>query len=297
MIKTLISTVVITAVCTLACVSTVYAADPTPTPATGTICQPLYGGGQICPQVDNILLDKKVANPSTSEFVDNLGPTDPAYQANQPIFFKVTITNKSTQTVSGITVKDIFPQYVSYVSGGNGKYDKNSKTLTISIDKLGVNESKTFNLTGITSSASQLPQDQPGMCMGNQSQAQFNGKTAQDNAQFCILRQEYSGQKGGSFPSSTDTNKGGTNTPQTQPGENKGGIVVPTQAPITKGGVLEVQATKGGIVEVPQTTKGGMPVYQPGPVQTTPPTGPEALPLLGLIPAAIAGFALRKKSL
>lgn len=44
-----------------------------------------------------------------------------------------------------------------------------------------------------------------------------------------------------------------------------------------------------------QTTKGGLPVYSPSTTSQTPPTGPEALSLLGLIPAAAAGFWLRKK--
>lgn len=42
--------------------------------------------------------------------------------------------------------------------------------------------------------------------------------------------------------------------------------------------------------QVVGTTKGGLPV-------TTPATGPEMLPIMALIPSALAGFALRKKSL
>ncbi len=44
------------------------------------------------------------------------------------------------------------------------------------------------------------------------------------------------------------------------------------------------------------TTKGGLPVYPPTQTKTTPPTGPEALALIGLIPAAGAGFWLKKKA-
>lgn len=44
------------------------------------------------------------------------------------------------------------------------------------------------------------------------------------------------------------------------------------------------------------TTKGGLPIY-PAPVMVkTPPTGPEMLPLIGLIPGGIGGLLLRKKS-
>lgn len=48
--------------------------------------------------------------------------------------------------------------------------------------------------------------------------------------------------------------------------------------------------------KVPITTKGGFPVLSPIPVYTTPSTGPESLALFGLIPTAMAGWFLRKKS-
>ena len=44
------------------------------------------------------------------------------------------------------------------------------------------------------------------------------------------------------------------------------------------------------------TTKGGLPVYSAPSMSQTPATGPEMLPLLGMIPTALAGFALRRKS-
>ena len=43
-------------------------------------------------------------------------------------------------------------------------------------------------------------------------------------------------------------------------------------------------------------TKGGLPVNQPVQTTTTPNTGPEALSIIGLIPAAAAGFWLRKRT-
>ncbi|MFH1536237.1 MAG: hypothetical protein ABIC96_04200 [Patescibacteria group bacterium] len=43
-------------------------------------------------------------------------------------------------------------------------------------------------------------------------------------------------------------------------------------------------------------TKGGLQVFSPSDAKTTPATGPEALPLLALIPTGIIGFLLRKKS-
>jgi hypothetical protein len=45
----------------------------------------------------------------------------------------------------------------------------------------------------------------------------------------------------------------------------------------------------------PPTTKGGLPVHPPTQTKTTPPTGPEALSVIGLIPMAAAGWYIRKK--
>lgn len=42
------------------------------------------------------------------------------------------------------------------------------------------------------------------------------------------------------------------------------------------------------------TTKGGLPVFPSPKVVTTPPTGPELIPLIGLLPAGIGGWFLRK---
>lgn len=44
------------------------------------------------------------------------------------------------------------------------------------------------------------------------------------------------------------------------------------------------------------TTKGGIPVYPTTKAKTTPKTGPELLVLIGAIPAALSGVALRRKS-
>jgi uncharacterized repeat protein (TIGR01451 family) len=41
-------------------------------------------------------------------------------------------------------------------------------------------------------------------------------------------------------------------------------------------------------------TKGGLPVAPPSKVTVTPPTGPEMLPLIGLLPAGIGGWFLRR---
>lgn len=43
-------------------------------------------------------------------------------------------------------------------------------------------------------------------------------------------------------------------------------------------------------------TKGGFPILPSSPIKTAPATGPEMLPLIGLIPMGLAGVFLRKKA-
>lgn len=73
------------------------------------------------------------------------------------------------------------------------------------------------------------------------------------------------------------------------------------------GGEIKCEATQSAdkkitatstepVVTNPPTTKGGLPVDTPPPATQTPGTGPEALGLLSLIPAAAAGIFLRRKT-
>lgn len=212
--------------------------------ASGTNnCQPIYGGGQTCVQEGNISINKTVQNPQTNAFVDNLGVNDPKYGPGFQVTFQLTVTNTGSTTLSKVTVRDIFPQFVDFASGP-GNFDANSKTLTFDLNDLKPGESRTFNLVGRVVSSDKLPQDQGISCVINQSTATAEGKTSQDNAQFCIEKK-----------------------------------------------LIALQPTG-----VPGTTKGGLKVFPPQQVTTTPNTGPEMLPLIALLPAGGFGYFLRRKS-
>lgn len=210
-----------------------------------TVCQPIYGGGQTCVQQGKIVINKTVQNPSNGAFVDNLGVNDPKHSPDQTVTFQLTVTNTGDTTLSKITVKDIFPQFVSFVSGP-GNFDSNTKVLTFDVANLATNESRTFTITGKVAGSGDLPSDQGITCVVNQSTAVSDSQTSQDNAQFCIQKQ-----------------------------------------------VLGAAPT----VSVPTTTKGGLKVFPAPQVTTTPPTGPEMLSLIGLIPTGALGFFLRKKAI
>lgn len=192
-------------------------------------CIPTYGGGTTCPE-SNLTVNKLVAHPKTGSFVENLGSNDPKYSSDQTVNFQIVITNSGNTVLNQVTVRDIFPTQVTYVSGA-GNYDANAKILTFEVANMQPGESRIFVVTAkVTGPVN------PGVsCVVNQAIASNMGKTAQDNASFCI--------------------------------------------------------------ESTVTTKGGQKVFEQPKVTTTPPTGPEALALVGLIPTGALGYFLRKKSL
>ncbi|HSX40136.1 MAG TPA: hypothetical protein VLF68_00840 [Candidatus Saccharimonadales bacterium] len=207
--------------------------------ATSTTCQPIYGGGQNCVST-GLTLTKMVQNPQTGAFVNNLSANDPRFSPGQTVNFQLSVTNNGSTQIGTVTVKDTFPQFVTFASGP-GTFDSGSNTLTFTMTNLAAGETRTVNLSGTVAGANSLPSDQGITCPVNQANATAdNGQTAQASSQLCIQKQG-----------------------------------VPT-------------------ANVP--TKGGLTVFPAPTVTTTPPTGPEALALLGLIPTAAAGFVLRKKS-
>jgi uncharacterized repeat protein (TIGR01451 family) len=151
-----------------------------------TSCQPIYGGGESCNQTGNVILDKTVQNPSNGLYVNSLNVNDPKYAPGQTVNFQITIRNTENSTLSNVEVKDILPQFVSFVSGP-GSFDANTNTLTFNIGNFPANEARTYTIQGKVASAGSFPFSEGTTCVVNQSIMNVsNGQSAKDNAQFCI---------------------------------------------------------------------------------------------------------------
>lgn len=189
-----------------------------PTANASESCQQIYGGGETCtnPQIS---INKLVKRPDNSDFVDNLGINDAKYKADQNVTFRITVTNTGNKNLSNVQVKDILPDFVTFVSG-NGDFNTDDKTLSFNIDTLKTGESKSFDVVVKVVSNDNLPNDQGIVCVTNHTEATAEDQNVDDNAQFCIEKPTL-----------------GTSTP-TQPGST-----VPT-------------TTKGGLpILPPQTVK------------------------------------------
>jgi len=161
-------------------------------------CQPIYGGGQTCITSTNILINKRVQNPNNGQFVDNLSINDPRFVANQNVIFQLVVTNTGNTNLDKVVVKDIFPQFINFVSGP-GNFDTNSKTLTFEVNNLVAGESRTFSVEGRISTDKDLTAGSGINCIVNQATAQIvsNGQMSQDNSQLCIQKGVAPTTKGG----------------------------------------------------------------------------------------------------
>ncbi len=198
-------------------------------------CQPIYGGGQTCVTTGNILVNKKIQNPQTGEFVDNLNLNDSRFAPGQSVVFQILLTNTGATTILQTKVTDLLPTFITF-QAGPGNFDSNTRNLTFTVDNLTSNETRPFTFQARVLDAKDLPD---GVTCDPRTKnlvtATTNtGQTSQDTASFCV-------EKG-------------------------------------------------------LTTKGGFPVFPPPKVFTTPPTGPELIPLISLLPGGAFGWFLRKKS-
>jgi uncharacterized repeat protein (TIGR01451 family) len=236
-----------------------------PTAYADTNCQSIYGGGENCGS-GNITVEKLVLNPTTNQYVNNLGTNDPAYKPLSPIFFKIIVKNTSTTNLNNITVNDTIcsgvkktcqnPEFVDFVSGP-GNFNTSTETLTYTIASLPAGQENDVIIAGRTVAAVNLPVNTTLVCPTNTVQVtMINSQPTEATSEFCIQTTQ-------NIPANTN-----------QPAQS---------------------TTKGGLPVYNQTTN--FPVYSPsGNVKNTPSTGPETLPLLAMIPTGGLGFWLRKKA-
>jgi uncharacterized repeat protein (TIGR01451 family) len=152
-------------------------------------CVPIYGGGYNCPKVGQVLIDKKVLNPSTGIFVDNLGPSDPKYKPQQVVTFRLIVKNSGDQNLETVTVKDTLPQFVDFMSGP-GEFDKKTGVLTFTVNNLAGGESQTMEIKARTVHPAVLPESKNIVCPVNTVDAVAGDQKDHDESQFCIEKKQ-----------------------------------------------------------------------------------------------------------
>lgn len=151
-------------------------------PVYADTCTTQYGGGTTC-QPSDLIITKQVQNPVTGDFVANLSADRP-FSPGAQVLFTLIIKNTSGQTFDPVTVKDVLPQYLSFVSGP-GTYDAASRTLTFTERNLIAGETRTEQVMA------KIADTVPGntfVCENNYAEARADivGRFDSATSQFCI---------------------------------------------------------------------------------------------------------------
>ena len=143
-------------------------------------CTTQYGGSTTCTS-NTVTINKKVLNPITNTYVENMSSTDTAFTAGaSEVLYSITVTNNSNQTISNVKVSDTLPDPLSFESGP-GTYS--GKTLTYIIDSIKSGQSRTdYVLTRVNTSQTAF------FCVRNTATVSLTVKANvdTDQAQICV---------------------------------------------------------------------------------------------------------------
>ncbi len=155
-------------------------------------CTPLYGGGVTCPKRGEMIIDKQVKNPLDGNFVDNITEFDTKsyFEPQEEVVFRIFVRNTGGDTIDEIKVTDIWPEFITFVSGP-GEYKKDegrNGTLTFYVNNLASGESREYWVYGKAFDTGNLPE--PLICkIQNRGQVRASeDRFNEDTSEFCIER-------------------------------------------------------------------------------------------------------------
>lgn len=129
---------------------------------------------------NKLLINKKIFNPQTQQFVDNLSRDQFLFVQSQTVDFQIMVTNTGNTDLFNFDITDQLPAELSFVSGGS--LDKGGQP-HFSIDKLSPGQSQTFSLKAKTN----VNQNTAGIvCPVNLATVKTGSLMDQDTSTFCI---------------------------------------------------------------------------------------------------------------
>jgi uncharacterized repeat protein (TIGR01451 family) len=159
-------------------------------------CITQYGGSQYgtnCTPND-LVINKEVQKVGIQNldgspvYAENLSVSDTLPAPGNFTTFRLTVKNTSGQTFDPVTVKDIFPPYMSYISGGPSGtvYDPSTRTMTATLNNLIAGESRQMIIVAKVADASSFPAGQSTFCVVNTANVSSLDRFDQDTAQVCL---------------------------------------------------------------------------------------------------------------
>lgn len=150
--------------------------------ALAQTCTTQYGGTTTCVASD-LTINKQVKHPTSGVFVENLGVSDTPFGPGSDVLFRLTIRNGSGETFNPVTVKDVLPEHLTFVSGP-GTYDSSTRTLTFTLTNLIAGETRTQEI--MAKVVSTLPQDKSMICEQNYAEVSALNRKDNDTSQVCM---------------------------------------------------------------------------------------------------------------
>ena len=154
-------------------------------------CHTVYGGGEVC-ENGELVLDKKVFNPETSEYWDNIDSNDYTFSPGQEVKFSLKIENISDFKVDNTRLDDKFYQiddYLTFISAsddGDFRGEATGNMVKWTFGDMDEDESTTVYFTAKVKDASEIPVGLT--CLTNTAVAYSHedSESDSDSASFCI---------------------------------------------------------------------------------------------------------------
>lgn len=166
-------------------------------------CVTQYGGSQYgttC-NPNDLVINKEVQKIGSTDgngspvYVENLSVSDAHVIAGTYMNFRLTIKNNSSETINSVEVKDIFPPYMSYVSGGPSGtvYDAETRTMVFTLKDLKDGEARTITYTAKVDEEKYFPSGKSSFCVVNTARVKSEKRSDEDTAQVCIKTPDVKG--------------------------------------------------------------------------------------------------------
>ena len=148
-------------------------------------CTNQYGSTVECPP-NHIVINKKVRSAThTNVFVENITSADTAYSAGSEIEYDIAVTNTSNTNFATVTVIDVFPTWVTFVSGP-GRYEASQNKLTYELSNLLAGQTVHNRIVVKAKDASAFPNDLTCDIVNTATATGPGGQSDQDTASLCV---------------------------------------------------------------------------------------------------------------
>ncbi len=148
-------------------------------------CTNQYGNSVECPP-NRIVIDKKVRQAQNAyAFVENITSSDAAYSVGSEVEYDIAVTNTSNANFPTVTVIDVFPEAVTFVSGP-GRYEAATNKLTYEISDLKAGTTVHNRVLARVKDASFFKNDLVCDLVNTATATGPGGQSDQDTASMCV---------------------------------------------------------------------------------------------------------------